>query len=218
MKRRLGKQERCGAAPATMTRNSGEVGHDYGVGKLAKVLTYSTIGSARRWGRSRRTRRSYGEGVVRVDAAVSKLCDGGAMAEWLLAAALAVASGEMKKDWRGRRQARGGFKARLRRQEAHGAWPARSAGLRRAAHTRPAFSEKRDHCSFHSVGVSSLTARLPRGKLANPLLVCKNSVHEKCRPNIHLQFTFKNHHLIRHGSEVTTSQRWLDHTEMISMT
>jgi len=51
MKRRLGKQERCGAAPATMTRNSGEVGHDYGVGKLAKVLTYSTIGSARRWGK-----------------------------------------------------------------------------------------------------------------------------------------------------------------------
>ena len=34
---------------------------------------------------------------MRVVAAVSKLCDGGAMAEWLLAAALAVASGEMKK-------------------------------------------------------------------------------------------------------------------------
>jgi len=38
-------------------------------------------------------------------------------------------------------QALGGFKAWLRRQEVHGAWPARSAGRRRAAHTRPAFSE-----------------------------------------------------------------------------
>ena len=104
MKRRLGKQERCGAAPATMTRNSGEVGHDYGVGKLAKVLTYSTIGSARRWGRSRRTRRSYGEGVVRVDAAVSKLYDGAvgsAMAERLsLLAARWKATGVEKLKWR----------------------------------------------------------------------------------------------------------------------
>ena len=47
------------------------------------------------------------------------------MAERLLATTLAVASGELKKEWRVRRQARGGFKARLRRQEAHGAWPAR---------------------------------------------------------------------------------------------
>ena len=38
-------------------------------------------------------------------------------------------------------QALGGFKAWLRRQEVHGAWPARSAGRRRAAHTRPALSE-----------------------------------------------------------------------------
>ena len=63
------------------------------------------------------------------------------MAERLLAAALAVASGELKKEWRVRRQARGGFKTRLRRQNEHSTWPARSAVRRRAAHTRPAFSE-----------------------------------------------------------------------------
>ena len=33
-------------------------------------------------------------------------------------------------------QARGGFKARLRRQDAHGAWPARSGERRRVADTR----------------------------------------------------------------------------------
>ena len=46
-----------------------------------------------------------------------------------------------KRERRVRRQARGGFKTRLRRQNAHGAWPARSAIRRRVAHTCPAFSE-----------------------------------------------------------------------------
>ena len=46
-----------------------------------------------------------------------------------------------KRERRVRRQARGGLKTRLRRQNAHDAWPARSAVRRRAAHTRPTFSE-----------------------------------------------------------------------------
>ena len=42
-------------------------------------------------------------------------------------------------------QARGGFKARLRRQDAHGAWPARSGERRRVADTRRRFSETVGH-------------------------------------------------------------------------
>ena len=42
-------------------------------------------------------------------------------------------------------QARGGFKARLRRQGAHGAWPARSGERRRVADTRRRFSETVGH-------------------------------------------------------------------------
>ena len=54
-----------------------------------------------------------------------------------------------KKDGECVGQAWGGFKARLRRQEAHGAWPARSAGRRRAAHTRPVLSEPGRPCSLN---------------------------------------------------------------------
>ena len=42
-------------------------------------------------------------------------------------------------------QTRGGFKARLRRQGAHGAWPARSGERRRVADTRRRFSETVGH-------------------------------------------------------------------------
>ena len=42
-------------------------------------------------------------------------------------------------------QARGGFKARLRRQDAHGAWPARAGVQRRVADTRHLFSEPVGH-------------------------------------------------------------------------
>jgi len=42
-------------------------------------------------------------------------------------------------------QARGGFKARLRRQDAHGAWPARAGVRRRVADTRRLFSELVGH-------------------------------------------------------------------------
>ena len=42
-------------------------------------------------------------------------------------------------------QAWGGFKTRLRRQDAHGAWPARSGERRRVADTRLQASESVGH-------------------------------------------------------------------------
>ena len=69
------------------------------------------------------------------------------------------------------------------------------------------------HCRSHSDNGKRLTARLHRFNMAKSLVHCKNSVHEKCRSTIHLQFLFKDHHLICHGSEVTSSQSWLDPTE-----
>ena len=71
-------------AMATVSANSGEAQPWRAVVETARGPHLRTIGSARRWGRSRRTRRSYGEGIVRVFAAVSKLYDGtvgSAMAE-----------------------------------------------------------------------------------------------------------------------------------------
>ena len=64
-----------------------------------------------------------------------------------------------------------------------------------------------------SVQWRRLTARIQRVNTAKPLIHCKNYVHEKCRPTNHLQLLFKDHHLIRHGSEITSSQSWLDPTE-----
>ena len=71
-------------------------------------------------------------------------------------------------------------------------------------------------CSSHSDNGNRLTARLQRLNTAKPLIQCKNknNVHENYRPTIHLQLLFKDHHLIRHGSEVTSSQRWLEPTEI----
>ena len=54
-----------------------------------------------------------------------------------------------------------------------------------------------------SVLMTSLTARIRRVNTANPSIYCKNSIHEKCRPTIHLQLPFKDQHLNHHGSEVT---------------
>ena len=74
------------------------------------------------------------------------------------------------------------------------------------------------YCSSHSDDLNRLTARLQRVNTAKPLIHCKNRVHENCRPTIHLQLLFKDHHLILHGSEVTSSQSWLDPTETGFMT
>ena len=65
-------------ATATVSANSSEAQPWRAVVETAGGPHLRTIGSARRWGRSRRTRRSYGEGVVRVFAAVRELSDGGA--------------------------------------------------------------------------------------------------------------------------------------------
>ena len=65
-----------------------------------------------------------------------------------------------------------------------------------------------------SVILLSLTEQLRCDKTANSLIHYKNSVHENCRSTIRLQFLFKDHHLIRHGSAVTSSQSWFDPLKM----
>ena len=72
--------------------------------------------------------------------------------------------------------------------------------------------------SSHSDDLNRLTAQLQRVNTAKPLIHYKNRVHENCRPTFHLQLLFKDHHLILHGSEVTSSQSWLDPTETGFMT
>ena len=74
------------------------------------------------------------------------------------------------------------------------------------------------YCSSHSVNAISLTVQLQRVKTAKPLIHRKNCVHENCSPTFHLQLLFKDHSLILHGSEVTSSQSWLDPTRMVFMT
>ena len=59
------------------------------------------------------------------------------------------------------------------------------------------------HCSIHSDEENRLTSLFQRVNTANLLHLCKNGVYEKCRSTIHLQFLFKDHSLIRHGSAVT---------------
>ena len=78
MRRRLEMEERCGDALATVSANSGEAQPWRAVVEMAEGPHLRTIGSARRWRRSRRTLRSYGEGIVRVFAAEHELGDGGA--------------------------------------------------------------------------------------------------------------------------------------------
>ena len=63
------------------------------------------------------------------------------------------------------------------------------------------------YCSSHSDDLNRLTARLQHVNTAKPLIHCKNREHENCRPTIHLQLLFKDHRLILHGSEVTSSQK-----------
>ena len=70
----------------------------------------------------------------------------------------------------------------------------------------------------HSVTRSGLTVQLQRVKTAKLLIHRKNRVHENCSPTFHLQLLFKDHRLIHHGSEVTSSQSWLDPTETGFMT
>ena len=77
-RRGLGMEERCGGALATVSANSDEAQPWRAVVEPARGPHLRTIGSAGRWRRSRRTLRSYGEGVVRVFAAVRELSDGGA--------------------------------------------------------------------------------------------------------------------------------------------
>ena len=74
------------------------------------------------------------------------------------------------------------------------------------------------YCSLHSDNLNRLTARLQRVNTAKPLIHCKNREHENCRPTIHLQLLFKDQRLILHGSEVTSSQSWLDPTKTGLMT
>ena len=100
------------------------------------------------------------------------------------------------------------------RQDACGAWQRKQATddecHPRGVHCLMAVS----YCSSHSDNWNRLTARLQHVNTAKPLIQCKNNVHENCRPAIHLQLLFKDHHLIHHGLEVTSSQRWLDPTEI----
>ena len=77
-RRRLGMEERCGGALATVSANFGEALPWWAVVETTGGPHLRTIGSAGRWRRSRRTLQSYGEGVVRVFAAVHELGDGGA--------------------------------------------------------------------------------------------------------------------------------------------
>jgi len=149
--RRLGMEERCGGALATVSANSGEAQPWRAVVETAGGPHLRTIGSARRWGRSRRTRRSYGEGVVRVFAAVSKLCDGAVGAAMAERPELACCA-----RWRRRNekwadelvgQARGVFTS----WPATPGWPRRvacaSGDRRRVSPTRRTFSQKGQHCS-----------------------------------------------------------------------
>jgi len=78
MRRGLGMEERCGGALATVSANSGEAQPWRAVVEPAGGPHLRMIGSAGRWRRSRRTLRSYGEGIVRVFVAVRELGDGGA--------------------------------------------------------------------------------------------------------------------------------------------
>jgi len=78
----------------------------------------------------------------------------GAWLRWIFGSAASVIQqsyGEQRRRRKGEmerrlgEQARGGFKARLRRQGAHGAWPARSGERRRVADTRLQVSEPVGH-------------------------------------------------------------------------
>jgi len=133
------------------------------------------------------------------------------MAELLLCCC--GATGERRKSkWSRRvgRQARGVLlKSWLAVQGIRGMWQCEQEWHTRAVHCLMTVS----HCRSHSDNGNCLTVRLHRFNTANSLVHCKNSVHETCRSTIHLQFLFKDHHLIRHGSEVTSSQSWLDPTE-----
>ena len=150
-RRGLGEEEWCGGALATVSAISGDAQPWRWWWKRSQRPYLSLSGSAKRWRTERRTRRSSRRAGRRVFAVVRELGDGeagAAMAEWLLAWHNARWR-RRKANWSGlvRRQARGGFKTRLRRQNAHGTWPARSAGRRRAAYTRPPSSESPEHCS-----------------------------------------------------------------------
>ena len=93
MRRRLEMEERCGDALATVSANSGEAQSWQAVVETARGPHLRMIGSAGRWRRSRRTLRSYGEGVVHVFAAVRELGDGGApWQRWQSGSALAAAA------------------------------------------------------------------------------------------------------------------------------
>ena len=70
----------------------------------------------------------------------------------------------------------------------------------------------------HSVTHTSLTVQLQRINTTKPLINSENCVHENCSPTFHLQLLFKDHSLIHHESEVTSSQSWLDPTGMVFMT
>ena len=99
------------------------------------------------------------------------------------------------------------------RQDARGAWQREQKTSNGWQTCSIRFLKTDSYCSSHSDDLNRLTARLQRVNTAKPLIHCKNCVHEKCRPTIHLQLLFKDHRLILHGSEVTSSQSWLDPTE-----
>ena len=70
----------------------------------------------------------------------------------------------------------------------------------------------------HSVTHTSLTVQLQCINTTKPLINSKNCVHENCSPTFYLQLLFKDHSLIHHESEVTSSQSWLDPIGMVFMT
>ena len=144
-RRRLGMEERCGDALATVSANSGEALPWWAVVEMAGGPHLRTIGLAGRWRRSRRTLRSYGEGVARVFVAVHELGDGEApRQQWRSSCASAAAAISWRSEGGRRRvsrQARGrGFKTEdtgQRRQASHRVWrPRGSRSLLPISHDR----------------------------------------------------------------------------------
>ena len=94
---------------------------------------------------------------------------------------------------------------------------ARSGDWRCTAYTRPSDSEPIEHCSSPFSDQTNLTVQLQRINTTKPLINSENCVHENCSPTFHLQLLFKDHSLIHHESEVTSSQSCLDLTRMVFM-
>ena len=147
---------------AAWSANSGELPPWPRWGKTAMRSYRGSIDPAERWRRWRRSRRGCRRTGQRVFAVVCSYASGdawSAMADGRARASLRAVGGEEKRNGEasafGRREWLQGTAATpggARRVASA------TASRRRAAHTRPAFSETVGHCSAHSVDSDRLTA------------------------------------------------------------